>query len=151
RPRARLPPDRRPGGRRGAPVLRDVRTAAARAGDAPLVRGLHAGAVAGREAWVRAVARPCAAHGLGPRRRVPPVPRTGRAGGAARDRRRPRPLGPVTGKATRAEHLRELARLRRVRDRIDREYAQPLDVEALARGEHVSAGHLSRQFRLAYG
>lgn len=42
-------------------------------------------------------------------------------------------------------------RLRRVRDRIDREYAQPLDVEALARGEHMSAGHLSRQFKLAYG
>ena len=41
--------------------------------------------------------------------------------------------------------------LRRVRDRIDREYAQPLDVEALARGAHMSAGHLSRQFRLAYG
>jgi AraC-like DNA-binding protein len=49
------------------------------------------------------------------------------------------------------EHLRDLARLRRVRDRIDREYAQPLDVEALARGAHVSAGHLSRQFRKAYG
>ena len=49
------------------------------------------------------------------------------------------------------EHLRDLARLRRVRDRIDREYAQPLDVEALARGAHMSAGHLSRQFRLAYG
>ena len=48
-------------------------------------------------------------------------------------------------------HLRDLARLRRVRDRIDREYAQPLDVEALARGAHMSAGHLSRQFRLAYG
>ena len=32
-----------------------------------------------------------------------------------------------------------------------REYAQPLDVEALARGAHMSAGHLSRQFRLAYG
>lgn len=47
--------------------------------------------------------------------------------------------------------LRDLARLRRVRDRIDREYAQPLDVEALARGVHMSAGHLSRQFRLAYG
>ena len=47
--------------------------------------------------------------------------------------------------------LSELARLRRVRDRIDREYAQPLDVEALARGAHMSAGHLSRQFRLAYG
>ena len=41
--------------------------------------------------------------------------------------------------------------LRRVRDRMDREYAQPLDVEALARGVHMSAGHLSRQFRLAYG
>ena len=41
--------------------------------------------------------------------------------------------------------------LRRVRDRIDREYAQPLDVEALARGAHMSAGHLSREFRLAYG
>jgi AraC-like DNA-binding protein len=47
--------------------------------------------------------------------------------------------------------LDDLARLRRVRDRIDREYAQPLDVEALARGAHMSAGHLSRQFRLAYG
>ena len=41
--------------------------------------------------------------------------------------------------------------LRRVRDRIDRDYAQPLDVEALARGAHMSAGHLSREFRLAYG
>ena len=50
-----------------------------------------------------------------------------------------------------AQHLRDLARLRRVRDRIDREYAQPLDVEALARGVHMSAGHLSREFRLAYG
>ncbi|MEV7008205.1 helix-turn-helix transcriptional regulator [Streptosporangium sp. NPDC051022] len=50
-----------------------------------------------------------------------------------------------------AQHLRDLARLRRVRDRIDREYAQPLDVEALARGVNMSAGHLSRQFRLAYG
>jgi AraC-like DNA-binding protein len=49
------------------------------------------------------------------------------------------------------QRLRDLARLRRVRDRIDREYAQPLDVEALARGAHMSAGHLSRQFRLAYG
>ena len=49
------------------------------------------------------------------------------------------------------QHLQDLARLRRVRDRIDREYAQPLDVEALARGVHMSAGHLSREFRLAYG
>jgi AraC-like DNA-binding protein len=49
------------------------------------------------------------------------------------------------------QHLRDLARLRRVRDRIDREYAQPLDVEALASGVHMSAGHLSRQFKLAFG
>src|SRR6201991_544216 len=34
---------------------------------------------------------------------------------------------------------------------MDREYAQPLDVEALARGAHMSAGHLSREFRRAYG
>jgi AraC-like DNA-binding protein len=50
-----------------------------------------------------------------------------------------------------ADYLRDLALLRRVRDRMDREYAQPLDVEALARGVHMSAGHLSRQFRRAYG
>src|SRR5262249_18198158 len=47
--------------------------------------------------------------------------------------------------------LRDLALLRPVRDRIDREYAEPLAVEAPARGAHMSAGHLSRQFRLAYG
>jgi AraC-like DNA-binding protein len=57
----------------------------------------------------------------------------------------------VTTPSPPAHHLRDLARLRRVRDRIDREYAQPLDVEALAHGVHMSAGHLSRQFRLAYG
>jgi AraC-like DNA-binding protein len=47
--------------------------------------------------------------------------------------------------------LTDLAWLRRVRDRIDREYAQPLDVEALARGAHMSPGHLSREFRRAFG
>jgi AraC-like DNA-binding protein len=57
----------------------------------------------------------------------------------------------VTSRPAPAQHLRDLARLRRVRDRIDREFAQPLDVEALARGAHMSAGHLSREFRLAYG
>jgi len=57
----------------------------------------------------------------------------------------------VTSGAATAQHLRDLALLRRVRDRIDREYAQPLDVEALARSAHMSAGHLSRQFRRAYG
>jgi AraC-like DNA-binding protein len=57
------------------------------------------------------------------------------------------------GVAGRAEEqrLRDLALLRRVRDRMDREYAQPLDVEALARGVHMSAGHLSREFKRAYG
>jgi AraC-like DNA-binding protein len=57
----------------------------------------------------------------------------------------------VTSRAASAQHLRDLARLRRVRDRIDREYAQPLDVEALARDAHMSAGHFSREFRSAYG
>jgi len=57
----------------------------------------------------------------------------------------------VTGSPAAAQHLRDLALLRRVRDRMDREYAQPLDVEALARGAHMSAGHFSREFRLAYG
>ena len=49
------------------------------------------------------------------------------------------------------QRLSDLTLLRRVRDRIDRDYAQPLDVEELARGVHMSAGHLSRQFRRAYG
>lgn len=57
----------------------------------------------------------------------------------------------MTSRPAAAPNLQDLARLRRVRDRIDREYAQPLDVEALARGVHMSAGHLSRQFRIAYG
>jgi transcriptional regulator GlxA family with amidase domain len=60
-------------------------------------------------------------------------------------------IAPVTLRTTEAQSLQELARLRRVRDRIDREYAQPLDVEALARGAGMSAGHLSRRFKLAYG
>ena len=49
------------------------------------------------------------------------------------------------------QRLRDLALLRRVRDRIDREYAQPLDVDSLARGAGLSAGHLSREFKTAYG
>jgi AraC-like DNA-binding protein len=57
----------------------------------------------------------------------------------------------VSSRPATPQHLSDLARLRRVRDRIDREYAQPLDVEALARDAHMSAGHFSRQFRLAYG
>ena len=57
----------------------------------------------------------------------------------------------MTGTPAEAQRLRDLKLLRRVRDRMDREYAQPLDVEALARGVNMSAGHLSRQFKIAYG
>jgi AraC-like DNA-binding protein len=57
----------------------------------------------------------------------------------------------VTSRPVEEQRLHDLARLRRVRDRIDRDYTQPLDVEALARGVHMSAGHLSREFRRAYG
>ncbi|HEU5152584.1 MAG TPA: helix-turn-helix transcriptional regulator [Iamia sp.] len=57
----------------------------------------------------------------------------------------------MAGRPPPDQHLTDLAWLRRVRDRMDREYAQPLDVEALARGVGMSAGHLSRQFKAAYG
>jgi AraC-like DNA-binding protein len=57
----------------------------------------------------------------------------------------------VTSRSAEGARLRELVLLRRVRDRIDREFAEPLDVEALAREVHMSAGHLSRRFREAYG
>ncbi len=50
-----------------------------------------------------------------------------------------------------AVQLRDFARLRRVRDRMDREYAKPLNVDALARDIGMSSGHLSRQFKLAFG
>jgi AraC-like DNA-binding protein len=52
---------------------------------------------------------------------------------------------------TTPERLADLAALRRVRDRIDREYAAPLNVEELARGINISSGHLSREFKRAYG
>jgi AraC-like DNA-binding protein len=57
----------------------------------------------------------------------------------------------VRSQASSEQQLSDLAHLRRVRDRIDREYAEPLDVDALARDAHMSSGHFSRQFRLAYG
>ena len=57
----------------------------------------------------------------------------------------------MTGGTASEQRLRDLARLRSVRDRIDRDYAQPLDVEALARGVFMSAGHLSREFRRTFG
>jgi AraC-like DNA-binding protein len=49
------------------------------------------------------------------------------------------------------EKLADLARLRRARDLMDREYASPLDVAALARTALMSTAHFSRQFRAAYG
>ncbi len=45
----------------------------------------------------------------------------------------------------------DLVRLRRARDQMDREYARPLDVEALARTACMSSGHFSRSFRAAFG
>ena len=50
-----------------------------------------------------------------------------------------------------AMHRDDLVRLRRARDQMDREYARPLDVEALARTACMSSGHFSRSFRAAYG
>ena len=47
--------------------------------------------------------------------------------------------------------LANLAHLRRARDMIDRDYAQPLDVAALARAALMSSAHFSRKFRAAYG
>jgi AraC-like DNA-binding protein len=49
------------------------------------------------------------------------------------------------------EDLANLAHLRRARDLIDREYARPLDVAALARAALMSSAHFSRQFRATYG
>jgi len=50
-----------------------------------------------------------------------------------------------------SEDLSNLAHLRRARDLMDREYARPLDVAALARTALMSSAHFSRQFRAAYG
>ena len=45
----------------------------------------------------------------------------------------------------------DLVRLRRARDRMDRDYAQPLDVPALAKTALMSAGYFARSFRAAFG
>lgn len=50
-----------------------------------------------------------------------------------------------------AEELENLAHLRRARDLMDREYARPLDVDAIARAALMSTAHFSRSFRAAYG
>jgi AraC-like DNA-binding protein len=49
------------------------------------------------------------------------------------------------------EELADLAHLRRARDLIDREYARPLDIAALARAALMSRAHFSRRFRATYG
>lgn len=49
------------------------------------------------------------------------------------------------------QELDDLVRLRRARDRMDRDYAEPLDVAALARDALMSSGHFSRSFRAAFG
>jgi transcriptional regulator GlxA family with amidase domain len=49
------------------------------------------------------------------------------------------------------EELADLAHLRRARDRMDRDYAEPLDVPAVARTALMSPAHFSRKFRAAYG
>jgi AraC-like DNA-binding protein len=49
------------------------------------------------------------------------------------------------------EELADLTHLRRARDRIDRDYAEPLDVPAMARTALMSPAHFSREFRAAYG
>lgn len=49
------------------------------------------------------------------------------------------------------QELATLVQLRRARDLIDRDYAEPLDVPTLARRALMSPGHFSRQFRQAYG
>lgn len=49
------------------------------------------------------------------------------------------------------EDLADLAHLRRARDLMDRDYAQPLDVPTMARAALMSPSHFSRKFRAAYG
>jgi transcriptional regulator GlxA family with amidase domain len=49
------------------------------------------------------------------------------------------------------EELADLVHLRRARDLMDRSYAEPLDVPAMARAALMSPAHFSRKFRAAYG
>lgn len=74
----------------------------------------------------------------------------GEDGSTAVLRVRALPGGPAPSAAPR-ETPSDLVLLRRVRDRMDREHDRPLDVEALAAGVHLSAGHLSRRFREEFG
>lgn len=75
----------------------------------------------------------------------------GEDGSTAVLRVRALPDGPAPSSAATRETPSDLVLLRRVRDRMDREHDRPLDVEALAAGVHLSAGHLSRRFREEFG
>lgn len=68
------------------------------------------------------------------------------AGRGSTRHRAVRTVGSVT-----PQELADLAHLRRARDRIDRDHAQPLDVPAMARVALMSPAHFSRSFRAAYG
>lgn len=59
--------------------------------------------------------------------------------------------GPALWEGGRVTSLEDLVRLRRARDLMDREYAEPLDVPEMARRSHMSPGHFSRSFRAAFG
>lgn len=73
-----------------------------------------------------------------------------RAGTERRGTMRTASAGDPIGVAD-ARRMADLSRLRRVRDRLDREYGLALDVGKLARELHIPTGHLSRKFKAAYG
>ena len=64
-----------------------------------------------------------------------------------------RACGGAAGRAVYGPHMEaaELAHLRRARDLLDREYARPLDVPAMARAALMSPSLFARRFREAYG
>jgi len=57
----------------------------------------------------------------------------------------------VTSPAAASGAISDLVHLRRARDLIDRDYARPLDVPAIARAALMSPAHFSRRFRATYG
>jgi len=61
------------------------------------------------------------------------------------------PLASGTVVGVTPQEISDLAYLRRARDLVDREYAQPLDVPAMARAALMSPAHFSRRFHAAYG
>lgn len=78
--------------------------------------------------------------------------RSSRTGGVGhRCSRRCRRVGSGTVDAVTPEEIDDLVHLRRARDHVDRNYAQPLDVPAMARTALMSPAHFSRKFRAAYG